>query len=329
MGMNRVASTFLLLFLFLSGSSLAQSVVDEIDSFNGGVEVAPGSPELTTEKIEKISASGRIFILSNDSSSFGKGDFISIVLDNKLVNRCLVAKTASGSGGIKIMKVYNQELHKLLRPEMKVQVIRGDDSYFKLRAKQEGKDEKTALIEDEEGLFDKTTLLEDDLNLEENNNRKIKTDNIFSLYLSQIEGQSSEGDAVRYSQISGAYAYQIDDNIWVEAGYGENVINDYPDAELDTKYTSLVFKVKYTVEAPFYSYIQPYAGYQITRADSPGAGTGEVSEERKALDLQLVEDLNKNRAVFGITILKRLVPGWFARLDLGSDALNFGFGLEF
>ncbi len=328
MGMNWALKIALLLFISLS-PSFGQSVVDQIDGFDSGLELAPGSPSLSTEKIEKISASGRIFILSNDSSSYGKGDFISIVLDNKLVNRCLVAKTVPGSGGIKIMKVYNPELHKLLRPGMKVQVIRGDDSYFKLRAKQENQPEETALIEDEEALFDETTLLEDDLNLEEKNNRKIKTDNIFSLYLSQVEGQTAEGDNTRYSQIGGSYSYQIDDNIWIEGGYSESLINDYPDAELDTKYTSFVAKVKYTIEAPFYSYIQPYAGYQITSADSTGAGTGNVSAERKALDEKLVADLNKNKAVFGITILKRLVPGWFARADIGSDALNFGFGLEF
>lgn len=327
--MGMIRGILILISIFFLPLTFGQSVVDEIDSFDSGLEVAPGSPELSTEKIEKISASGRIFILSNDSSSFGKGDFISILLDNKLVNRCLVAKTVSGSGGIKIMKVYNPELNKLLRPGMKVQVIRGDDSYYKLRAKQQGKDEKNALIEDEEGLFDETTLLEDDLNLEENNKRKIKTDNIFSLYLSQVEGQNADGDTTRYSQIGGAYAYQVDDNIWVEAGYSESLINDYPDAELDTKYTSLVFKVKYTVEAPFYSYIQPYAGYQITSASSDGIGSGDVSEARAALDQELVDDLNKNRVVFGVTVLKRLVPGWFARLDVGSDALNFGFGLEF
>lgn len=320
--------TFLFLYLFLIVAASGQSVVDQIDNAEGA-SFGTAAPELSTEKIEKISASGRIFILSNDSSSYAKGDFISIIVDNKLVNRCLVAKTIPGSGGIKIMKVYNPDLHKLLRPGMTVQVIRGDDSYFKIKKQKEDNPEETALIEDEEGLFDETTLLEDDLNLEENNKRKIKTDNIISLYLSQIEGQSAEQSTQRYSQITGAWAYQVDDNIWAEAAYGENIINDYPDGGLDTKYTSLVFKIKYTVEAPFYSYIQPYAGYQITNADSPGAGSGEISEEQRILDEQLVEDLKQNRAVFGVTILKRLVPGWFARLDIGSDALNFGFSLEF
>ncbi|MCF8058035.1 MAG: hypothetical protein K9K67_01965 [Bacteriovoracaceae bacterium] len=320
---------FIVIFLTLQLKiTLAQSVVDDIGSFSNGLD-SNVNPELSTEKIEKIGATGRIFILTNNSSSYGKGDFISIVLDNKLVNRSLVAKTTSGSGGIKIMKVYNPELHKLLRPGMDVQIIRGDDSYFKLKKKQEEDPESTALINDEEGLFDETTLLEDDLNLEENTSRKIKTDNIFSLYLSQVEGQGVEQDTRRYSQITGAYAYQVNDNFWAEVSYGENVINDFPDGGLDTKFSSLVFKIKYTVEAPFYSFIQPYAGYQITRADSPGAGSGEITPEQQEAELDLVESLQKNQPVFGVTILKRLVPGWFARLDIGSDALNFGFALEF
>jgi hypothetical protein len=319
--------SLVLSFLF-SFAALGQSVVDQIDSIDGG-SFGANAPELSTEKIEKISASGRIFILSNDSSSYAKGDFISIVLDNKLVNRCLVAKTVPGSGGIKIMKVYNPDLHKVLRPGMTVQVIRGDDSYFKLKKQKEENPEETALIQDEEELFDETTLLEDDLNLEENNNRKIKTDNIISLYLSQVEGQTPDQSTERYSQITGAWAYQVDDNIWIEGAYGENIINDYPDGGLDTKFTSLVFKIKYTVEAPFYSFIQPYAGYQITNADSPGAGSGDIDEATRIQDEQLVEDLKQNKAVFGVTVLKRLVPGWFARLDIGSDALNFGFSLEF
>lgn len=325
--MNKGLTLFITNLIFCS-FAFGQSVVDQIDSVDSGA-FGNNTPELSTEKIEKISASGRIFILSNDSSSFAKGDFISIVLDNKLVNRCLVAKTIPGSGGIKIMKVYNPDLHKLLRPGMTVQVIRGDDSYFKIRKQQEDSPEETALIEDEEGLFDETTLLEDDLNLEEKNNRKIKTDNIISVYLSQVEGQTPDRTTQRYSQITGAWAYQVDDNIWAEAAYGEGTINDYPDSGFVTKYTSLVFKIKYTVEAPFYSYIQPYAGYQIKGAESPGAGTGDADPARLALDEELVEELRENTAVFGVTILKRLVPGWFVRFDIGSDALNFGFALEF
>jgi hypothetical protein len=321
-----VVSLFILIF---SLSAKAQSVVDDIDSFTGDGFATP-APELSTEKIEKISASGRIFILTNSSGSFGKGDFISLILDEKLVNRALVAKTANGSGGIKLLKIYDRNLQKVLRPGMEVQVIRGDDSYYRLKKKKDqAVAENDGLIEDETGLFDETTLLEDDLSLEENTNRKIKTDNIISLFISQVEGSSVDQGTKRYSQITGAWAYQVDDNIWGEVSYGENVINDFPSGGLDTKFTNLVIKLKYTVEAPFYSFIQPYAGYQIRGADSPGAGSEGVSATQQAEELELVEELKRTGPVFGVTILKRLVPGWFARFDIGSDSLNFGFGLEF
>lgn len=324
-------SRFLVCLIFslftLSVQIFGQSVVDQIDSA-GASGFQESAPDLSTEKIEKISASGRIFILTNSAGSYGKGDFISIVLDNKLVNRALVAKTSNGSGGIKLLKIYDPAIQKILRPGMEVQVIRGDDSYFRLKKKTEVA-QNDGLIEDETELFDETTLLEDDLSLEENTKRKIKTDNIVSIYLAQVEGQSVDQGTQRYSQITGAWAYQVDDNIWGEVSYGENTITDFPTGGFDTKFTSLVFKVKYTVEAPFYSFIQPYAGYQIRSADSPGAGSPGVSATQQEEELALVESLKKSGPIFGVTVLKRLVPGWFARLDLGSDSLNFGFGLEF
>lgn len=320
----------LITLLFIFSQTHGQSIVDELDgggSFIGGA----GSQqiEMTTERIEKISASGRVLVLSNNTGGYGKGDFISIVLDDKLVNRAIVAKISGGSGGIKLIKVYNPEINKLLKPGMEVKVIRGDDSYFLKRKQEAQSPEEVAVIKDEEGLFDESTLLEDDLSLEENTNRKIKNDNLFSVFLAQVEGQDASRETKRYSQISGAYAYQVDDNIWGELSYGETNITDFPGDQIDTKFTTLTLKIKYTVEAPFYSYIQPYAGYQIKSADSPSAGTGNISATQAEDEIALVEELNSSGPIFGVTVLKRLVPGWFARLDIGSDAINFGFSLEF
>jgi hypothetical protein len=318
-----------LFFTFVAGITSAQTVIDDI--YSGSGTFNPSAPELSTEKIEKISASGRVLILTNNSGSYGKGDFISIVLDDQLVNRAIVGKTANGSGGIKIIKVYSQDLTKVLRPGMEVQIIRGDDSYFNLRDKKVADEGEKSLIEDEENLFDETTLLEDDLNIDENKSREIKTDNIVSLYLAQVEGQDADGNTARFSQISGSYSYQLEDNIWGEVGYGQSLQKDYPGSGLDTNVTSIVLKVKYTVAAPFYSFLQPYAGYQIINADSPGAGTEGDGTTQPQLnqELDLVEDLKKRRVIFGVTLLKRLVPGWFARADIGNDSFNFGFALEF
>ncbi len=321
----------LLSFTFLLSSNLcAQSLIDELDSSNSFRATAP---DLVTEKIEKISASGRIFILTNNSGGYGKGDFISLVLDNQLINRAIVAKTTNGSAGIKIIKVYSDKLNGVLRPGMDVQVIRGDDSYFNLKKEKVAQVENQPLIEDEDELFDDTTLLEDDLNFDENKKRAIKTDNLVSVYLALVEGQDTSGASKRYQQFSASWAYQIDDNIYTELGVGRNVINDYPSVNdttgLDTTLTSIVLKVKYTITAPFYSFIQPYLGYQILSASYSADDDGTTTDDQIQLENEQVEALNKNQVVAGVTVLKRLVPGWFARLDLGTDSVNVGFSLEF
>ena len=318
-----------ILLLSISNYSNAQSIIDDIDSSN---TFRANAPDLVTEKVEKVSASGRIFVLTNNSGGYGKGDFISLILDNQLVNRAIVAKTINGSAGIKIIKVYSDKLNGVLRPGMDVQIIRGDDSYFNLKEQKIANNEVTPLIEEEDELFDETTLLEDDLNFDDNKKRAIKTDNLVSVYLGMVEGQDSSGASKRYSQFSAAWGYQIDDNIYTEIGVGRNVINDYPSVNettgIDTTFTSLTLKVKYTITAPFYSFVQPYIGYQILSASYTADEDG-TSEEQIRLENEQVEALNKNQVIAGVTILKRLVPGWFARLDLGTDAINLGFSLEF
>ncbi len=175
----------LLLFLFFIFCSnvFSQSIIDEIDNSSN---FRANAPDLMTEKIERISASGRIFILTNNSGGYGKGDFISIVVDNQLVNRAIVAKTVNGSSGIKIIKVYSDKLNQVLRPGMDVQIIRGDDSYFNIKPEKVAAQEAAPLIQDEDELFDETTLLEDYVNIDENKKRAIKTDNLVSVYLSKV-----------------------------------------------------------------------------------------------------------------------------------------------
>ena len=323
--------TFYILFtLTFSSVSHAQSIADEINE--GGEEFSFEAPPLTTEKIEKISPSGKILVITNSNNSFGKGDFISLVRDNELVTRALVAKTHNGLAGIKIMRYYSMPLFNMLRARMDVQIIRGDDSYFGKKKKSEDADGKTEeMIKDEEDLYNEAALLEDDLEIDENKNRVIKTDNIITAFMAMVEGVDNDGNSKRYNQLNAGWMYQLEDNVWGEITYGQNVINDFPSTGLDTKMTNLTFKIKYTIQAPFYSYLQPYAGYQMIGASSPGAGVDDGSTDPNvlALEEQRVSDLKRNNAIFGITLLKRLVPGWFARFDLGSDVLSFGFGLEF
>jgi len=309
--------------LFYSGLSTAQSVLDDISSGDGELSV----PDLATETIKKISPTKRIFIISNDNNSVDKGDYISLVKRAKIVARAIVAKTSKdGIAGIKILKIHSLSLWNTLKLGTQVQIIRGDDSYFKIKKREQTNELTGTSIESEDDLFDTTNISSDDLSVDENKNRAIKTDNV----ISGGYGTVSAGGA-REGQLNLAWAYQIEDNIFVEGLYGQNVIANFPTEGLDTKLSNLTIRGKYTFSAPFFSYVQPYLGFQILNADSPGAGTED--EESTAAELQQelddVENLKSNTVIFGVTWLKRLVPGWFVKVDLGSDIMSLGFALEF
>jgi hypothetical protein len=328
------SSLYLSLLIFLSSSlSLqvrAQSIIDDLAA---PIAEASSPSNLATETIKKVSASKRIFILTNSSNSFDKGDFISLVLNNELICRALVAKSIDGVAGTKMLRVYNPAVWNKLRAGTQVQVIRGDDSYFRMAKEKASAAASDSMIQDEDNLYDSTTVLSEDLDDDENKNRVIKPDNIVAFGLTQVEGLTVDRQSTRYNQFTGMWAYQMEDNIWAELAYGQSVINDFPNSGLDTKLTNLTLKLKYTVQAPFNSYLMPYIGYQSLNATSPGAGLpgddSTVSEDELADEVELIEDLKQNRMIFGATILKRLVPGWFVRLDIGSDALGGGFALEF
>ncbi len=317
----------------------AQNVLDDIEEEDRldnatSTEVAPN---LVAETIKVIAPSKKIFILTNENRSFSKGDFISLLLGNKLVCRALVAKVNEDLlSGIKIVKIYNVNLWKELRTGKEVLVLKGDDSYYSNLEKApkqtpEQQREKNK-VQDEEDLFNSTTLNDDDLSLEESTKRLIKTDNLISAGVGLISGKDLEGNSKRYTQFNGSWAYQLSDNIWAELGLGTNTVTDYPALGIDTRLINITTKFKYTFNAPFYSYVMPYVGYQVLRADSPGAGvdTGDgTSADELNAQIQRVDDLKKSTVIFGATVLKRIVPGWFIRADLGTDIISGGLTLEF
>lgn len=330
-------SLLLLVSVPASGQNALEDIEeDSLDSSSSSEQ----APNLVAETIKVISPSKKIFILTNNNQSFSKGDFISLLLTNKLVCRALVAKTnAENLSGIKIVKIYDTTLWKQLAVNKEVLVLKGDDSYYTQKknatgTSANGKKEESILQSDED-LYNSTSLSgnEDDLSMEESSKRLIKPDNLLSFNIGLIEGKDVDGSAKKYSQINGAWGYQLNDNIWAEAGVGSNTIRDYPFTGLDTRLINLTAKAKYTFSAPFYSYFQPYVGYQTILASSPSAGVdpGDGSRTQEELDneLKLVNDLKKSSLIFGVTILKRIVPGWFIRADLGSDILNGGLSIEF
>lgn len=322
----------------------AQNVLDDVEDEEriDAPATTDKAPNLVSETIKNIASSKKIFILTNENQTFSKGDFISLLLANKLVCRALVAKTTNEKlSGIKIVKIYNLNLWKQLNTGKEVLVLKGDDSYYNTKEKAPEK-EKTAKskkdeskLQTDEDLFNSTSLSgnEDDLSIDENSKRLIKPDNLVSLNVGLIQGKDVDGSSKRYTQINASWGYQITDNIWAEAGVGSNTVRDYPATGLDTRLINITVKGKYTFSAPFYSYFQPYVGYQTILANSPGAGVdpgdGSITPAQLANELQLVQDMKKSSVIFGVTILKRIVPGWFIRADLGTDILNGGLSIEF
>jgi len=310
---------------------------DKIDSPVNGEQ----APALVSETIKVIAPSKKIFILTNGNQSFSRGDYISLLLANKLVCRALVAKTTIEKlSGIKIVKIYDLSLWKQLNMGKEVLILKGDDSYYtnKEKAPEKEKNPKNkkdnSKLQTDEDLFNSTSLSgnEDDLSMDENSKRLIRPDNLISFNVGLIQGKDVDGSTKRYTQMSAAWGYQLSDNIWGEANVGTNTIRDYPSTGLDTRLINITVKGKFTFSAPFFSYIQPYVGYQTILAQSPSAGVADANNSDPASldrEVQLVQDLKKSSVVFGVTILKRIVPGWFVRADLGTDIINGGLSIEF
>ncbi len=325
----------LLLSVLVLPVSFAQSLVEELREEESAIDIE--APPLVDERVVKTSKDRKIFILSNENNGYGQGDFVTLLVDKKLVSRALVAKVKGNVSGIKIIKIYNLDLWKELREKREVQVLRGDDSYFinleKRKSRTPEQDiEDSLTIKDSDDLFD-TTSLDDEISEDEEKLRIIKPDNLVGVGYGQIEGVDENGGSQGYSQLNFIWAYQISNNLFFEGIYGQNVINDFPSAGLDTEMNNFTFRAKYAFKSFASMILMPYAGYQMISVDSPGAGQQDSSNSQTEDDLnreiELIEDLEKNSIIFGVTILKRLVPGWFARADLGTDILSAGISVEF
>lgn len=320
-----ILSTF-----FICSSILAQNIVNDLGVGSAG---GPVLPDMATETINRISGSKKIFIITNNSQTFAKGDFVTLVKGTKRALRAVVAKNENGVAGIKILKIYSLSLWNSLIAGGEIQVLRGDDSFFNVPVTSaDSGNIPGELIKAETNLFDETTVLEDDsLSFDEKSKRILKNDNLVSLSLGFVDA-GSEG---RASLPTGAWSFQVEDNIFLEAAYGQGILKGYPslDGDIDTKITNFMIKAKYAIRAPFESYVLPYIGYQLIGATSPGAGEQDDANSRSEAELQQeiddVDALKKSGPVFGVTALKRLVPGWFVRADLGSDLIAIGFSLEF
>ena len=322
-----------LLFAVSINFSYSQDLVDDISS---GVTLGD-SQEMFTETIRIIGRSRKVFVITNTNQMLFKGDFITIVLNDKdAVARAVVAKNQNDLVGIKILRIYSLKNWKRIRKDLDIKILKGDDSWLfkKEEVKVETNPDENIKINSEEDLYDDNTLLDRDLDSFGKDTRLIKPDNIVSAGYARYTldnpfANGGEGEDEVFSEFNGSWAYQFADNIWVEGTMGVVSMDNVPANSTQTVLTDFIVRLKYTFQAPLYSYFMPYIGFQYQSVSSPAAGKDATNEALNTKELEFVDNLPKNQVVVGVTILRRLVPGWFLKADLGTDILAIGFGIEF
>jgi hypothetical protein len=320
---------YLMLCLGLSNQLWSQSLVDDANLSMA----ADGSTGSFSETIKIISSSKKIFILTNNNQQLGPGDFISLALEDKLAARAVVAKTHQGQVGIKILKIYSVSQWSKLRRNIEVQIVKGDDSFFMKKPEVKVEEPTTAKIKSEEDLFTGDVVSDDDLGiLDENKNRHIKPDNIVAITGSYFQANEveSRGGTIKSPLFGLSWSYQFTDNYFVEGVYGRSLIDNYPAEGSQTLVNQMTARLKYNIKGPAYTYFMPYIGFKSQTVSSPDAGKGPSnSPAQNDEELVVIDELAKSGPVFGVTLLRRLVPGWFIKADLGTDVLNVGFAIEF
>jgi len=323
--MKYISLVFVYFCLLNPLSATAQSLVEDAN-ISAGYD---GMDNVFIETIKIISNSKKIFIITNNNQQLGPGDFISLALENTLAARAVVAKTHQGQVGIKILKIYSVAQWGKLKRELPVQVIRGDDSTF---GKKVEKVEETniARIRSEEDLYT-GDVVDDDIGIfDENKNRHIRPDNLVALTGAFYEAAEVEPKSgkIRTNEFGISWAFQFADNYFVEGLYGRALINSFPLDGSQTLVNHLTARLKYNIKGPLYTFFMPYVGFHTYTVSSPDAGkSGDLVADE--LQLKAVDDLKKSGPVFGVTVLRRLVPGWFIKADVGSDIINVGFAIEF
>lgn len=311
----------------MSGSASAQSLVEDANLSSPAL----GNENSFNETIKIISSSKKIFILTNNNQQLGPGDFVSLALDNNLAARAVVAKTHQGQVGIKILKIYSLAQWGRLRRDQEVQVIKGDDSMFGKKVVATTDETTTAKIRSEEDLYTGDVVVDDDIGVfDDNKNRHIKPDNVVALTGAFVEAAEveSRGGKVRANEFGVSWAFQFADNYFAEGLYGRALIDNFPGDGAQTLLNHLTVRLKYNFKGPLYTFFMPYLGFHSYTVSSPDAGKT-LNDTTNREELEAIDELKKSGPVFGVTVLRRLVPGWFIKADVGSDIINVGFAIEF
>lgn len=315
------------LLTLISVPAFGQSLVEDANLNNTPNEVG----ETFKETIKIISASKKIFIITNNNQQLGTGDFISLALSDKLAARAVVAKTHQGQVGIKILKIYSLSEWSKLKRNLEIQIVKGDDSYFGKKPSEVKETSKATKIKSEEDLYTGDVVVEDEPGaFEESKGRHIRPDNVVALNGAFYDAQEieSRGGTVRTNELGVSWAYQFADNYFIEGVYGRALLDNFPGDGAQTLVNHITARLKYNFKGPLYTFIMPYIGFHSYTVSSPDAGeTNNTAINNEELDA--VDKLKKSGPVIGVTVLRRLVPGWFIKTDLGTDVLNLGFAIEF
>jgi hypothetical protein len=304
-----------------------QSLVDDATISTSGESGA------FTETIKVISSSKKIFILTNNNNQLGPGDFISLALDDKLAARALVGKLHQGQVGIKILKIYSMAQWTRLRRDTDVQIVKGDDTLFGKKSTSVAVSPlvETAKIKSEDDLYTANVTVEEELGeIDESKNRHIRPDNLVALTAAfkDVDERKSLGGTVRSNEFGISWAFQFADNFFAEGLYGRAMVDSFPNDGMQTLINHYTGRLKYNIKGPLYTFFMPYIGFHTYTVSSPDAGTSPtLSEQNEELDA--VDNIKKTGVVAGVTVLRRLVPGWFIKADLGTDIINAGFAIEF
>jgi hypothetical protein len=326
--MKYFSIVFIYMTVLFCTSLGAQSLVEDA---NISVQDT-GAENVFNETIKIISGSKKIFILTNNNQQLGPGDFISLALDNNLAARAVVAKTHQGQVGIKILKIYSLAQWRRLERDLEVQIVKGDDSLFGKKTVETKPDVSTqAKIKSEDDLYTGDVVVDDDVGIfDENKNRHIKPDNVVGLTGAFFEAAQveSRGGSQRTTEFGVSWAYQFADNYFVEGLYGRALFDNFPADGSQTLVNHLTARLKYNIRGPLYTFFMPYLGFHSYTVSSPDAGKTN-SQATNDEQLRAIDKLKKSGPVFGVTVLRRLVPGWFIKGDIGSDVINIGFAIEF
>jgi uncharacterized Zn ribbon protein len=305
---------------FWAAHSTAQNVVEDLQS---ETDVSSN----WSEEIKIISNSRKILILTNDNQILTQGDFVSLIQDGKLVVRALVIKTNTDRVGIKIVKVYNEDLWGRTKINTSVGIVRGDDSYFNRAAvpKNEMSSTDSAIANN----FDENELISLSSDFpQEKEKRPIQGDHLFTLGFGQFKTIDRFDGSVKYNLWHLSWDYQLLKNTFTEFSLGYGTLKQFPAIDLNSKAYVLEAKIKYSFSLPAYIFIQPYVGMSKLKVQTSGGNGDEITAEQLDEENYLVNKIEKARFEAGATVLKRIVPGWLARADLGMNELLLGLTIE-